>query len=94
MCLWKEPPQVSERVVFAEFDWKYETFLNIKREERELKILMFNYWNDLFLGSVETNFLEHDAYVYVKRAPAGVQESPFCLIRPVISNFLNIKTEE
>ena len=25
-CLWNEPPQVSERVVFAEFDWKYHFF--------------------------------------------------------------------
>ena len=30
MCLRKELPQMSERVVVAEFDWKYHIFLNIK----------------------------------------------------------------
>ena len=39
---------------FADFDWKYHIFFNIKTEERDLKILLFNYWNDLALGSVET----------------------------------------
>ena len=32
-----------ERVVFAEFDWKYHIFLNIKSEEWDLKVLLFNY---------------------------------------------------
>ena len=34
---------MSERVVFAEFDWKYHIFLNIKSEEWDLKVLLFNY---------------------------------------------------
>ena len=36
----KKPPQVSERVVFADFDRKYHVFLNIKTEEYDLKIFM------------------------------------------------------
>ena len=54
MCLWKKPLQVSERVVFAEFDWKCHILLNIKKEEWDRKIFLFNYWNDLLLGPVET----------------------------------------
>ena len=50
----KGRPWVCERVVFAEFDWKYHIFLNIKTEQWDLKILLFNYWNDIALGSVET----------------------------------------
>ena len=56
MCLWNEPPQVSDRVVFAEFDWKYPNFLKYKKGEWGVNILLFNYTNDLALGSVETIF--------------------------------------
>ena len=93
-CLWKEPLQVSERFVFAEFDWTYHIFWNVKTEEWDLKGLLFNHWNDLFLGSVKTYFLEIGAYVSVKRATTGVSEGRFCLIWLEIWHFLNIKTEE
>ena len=78
--LWNEPPQFSERVAFAEFQWKYHIFLNIKKGELYLKILLFNYWIDLVLGSVETNFLNVSAYVSQKGATAGVWEGRFFLI--------------
>ena len=42
-CLSKEPPQVFQRVIFAEFDWKFHIFLNIKAEECDLRLLWFNY---------------------------------------------------
>ena len=93
-CLWKEPLQVSERVVFAEFDWNYHTFLNIKKDEWDLTILLFNYWNDLVSGLVEAYFLEVDAYVCVKRATAGVWEGGFCWIWLEISHFFKYKNGE
>ena len=34
---------MSERVVFAEIDRKYQIFLNIKTEEKDLKVLLFDY---------------------------------------------------
>ena len=39
------------------FGWSWlgiSHFLNIKMEKWDLKILLFNYWNDLFLSSVKT----------------------------------------
>ena len=89
--LWKEPPQVSERVIFAEFDWKYHIFLNIKTDEWDLKILLFNYWNDLVLGSVETYFSEINACVSLKRATVGVWDGGFCWIWLKISLFVKYK---
>ena len=53
-------------------------FLNRKTEERDLNILLFNYLNDLVLGSAETNFLEIVAYVSLKGATAGFGEGRFC----------------
>ena len=79
-CVWNEPPQVSERVVFAEFEWKYHNFLNIKTGESNLKILLFNYWKDLALGSAETYSLEVGAYVSLKRVTASFWEIRFCWI--------------
>ena len=76
-CLWNEPPQVSEKVVFAEFDWKCHIFLNIKTEEWDLKVLLFNYWNGLVLGLVQTCFLEVGGYIPLKRATAGFWERYF-----------------
>ena len=32
-----------DRVVFAEFDLKYHIFLNLKKDEWNPKILLFNY---------------------------------------------------
>ena len=63
--LWKETPQVSESVVVAIFDWKCHIFLNRKTDDWGWKILLFNYWNDLALGSVETNFLEGSVYMCI-----------------------------
>ena len=71
MCLWKEPTQVSEGVVLAEFGRKYHIFLNLKTDKWNLKILWFIYWNDLTLGSVETYFLQDGAYMTLKGATPG-----------------------
>ena len=76
-CLWNEPPQLSERVVFAKFEWKHHNFWNIKTSEWDLQILLFKYWKDLVLGTVETYFLGVGAYVSLKRAPTGVWEGSF-----------------
>ena len=76
--LWSKPPQVSERVAFAEFAWKYYIYLSIKTGDWGLKVLLFNYWNDLALGSVETYFREVGAYVSLKRAATGVWEGHVC----------------
>ena len=66
-------------------------FLNIKMGEWELKIWLFNYWNDLALGSVEKYFLEVGAYVSLKRATTGIWEVPFCWIWMKRSHFFKYK---
>ena len=38
----------------------------------DLKILLLNYWNDLYLGSVGPYFWEVGAYVSLKQAHTGV----------------------
>ena len=86
-CLWKEFPEVFERVVFVEFDWKYHIFLNIKTEEWGLNILLFNYWNDLALDSVETYVLEVGVYESLKEATTGVWEGCFCWLWPDRTGF-------
>ena len=93
-CLWKEPPQVSESVVFAEFEEKIPRFFKSKTGELDLKILKFNYWNDLVLGSVETCFLEVGAYVPLKRAITDLWEGRFCWIWLKLSHFLKYKNRE
>ena len=62
-CLWNEPLQVCEKVALAEFDWKVHNFLNIKTGEWDLTISVFNYWNNLVLGSLKTYFHEVAAYL-------------------------------
>ena len=79
---------MSERAVFADIEWKYRIFLTIKTEKWDLKIFMFNYWNDLVLGFEETYFLEVGAYVSLKEASAGLWEGRFFLIFQKISLFL------
>ena len=54
---------MSEKLVFAEFEWKYYIFLSIKMGEWDLNILLFNYWNDFVLGLVEIYF--HDFFFLV-----------------------------
>ena len=76
-CLRNEPSQLPERVVFAEFEWICQNFLNIKTGEWDLNVLLSNYWKDLVLVSGETYFLEVAAYVSLKRAAAGVLEGFF-----------------
>ena len=66
-------------------------FLNIKTEDWDLKILLFNYWNDLALGSVETYFFEVTAYMCLKGATAGVWEGRFCWIWLDMSHFVKYK---
>ena len=65
-CHWNEPAEVSERVAFTAFEWKYHCFRNIKMGEWYLPLLLFNYWNSPGLGSIETYFLEFCAYVSLK----------------------------
>ena len=40
---------------FADLEWKYHSFSNIKTGEWEMKVFLFNSWNDSVLGSVETD---------------------------------------
>ena len=64
---------MSERAVFAEFDWKYHIFfLNVKTKEWDRKIFLFNYGNDVALGSLGTYFLKVGTDVSLKGATAGV----------------------
>ena len=77
--VWNESLQVSEKVGFAQFDWKYYKLLNIKTGEWDLRILLFTYWNEL------------GAYVCLKGATAGVWECRFCWIWLKISQFFNYK---
>ena len=86
--------EMSERVFFHEFDWKYHIFLNIKTEEWDPKILLLNYWNDLVLGSAETNFLEISSYVSVKGATGGVWEGRFSWSWLEMSHFFKYKIGE
>ena len=65
-----------------------------KTEEWDLKVVMFNYWNGLVLGSVESSFLEVGTYVSLKRATTGLWEVRFCCIWLKLSLFLNIKADE
>ena len=93
-CLWNEPLQFSEKVAFAEFEWKDHNFLNIKTGEWDLTILLFSNWNYIVLDALETYIHEVSAYVCLKRATAGVWECHFCWIRVKISQFLNYKHGE
>ena len=68
---------MSGRVVFAEFEWPCQNFLNRKTGEWNLNFLLFNYWKDLVLVLVETCFLEVIAYVSLKRAATSLWESCF-----------------
>ena len=60
-------------------------------EEPDLKLFMFNYWNDLVLDSVETYFLEVGAYVSLTRATTGLWEGCFCWIWVKVSHFFKYK---
>ena len=62
-------------------------FLNIKTAKWDLKKLLFNYWNDLALGSEETYALDVGAYMPLKRATWGVLEGRFCWIWLEVSHF-------
>ena len=90
-CLWNEPPKFSEKVGFTEFEWKYHIFLSVKTGEWDLNVLLFNCWNDLVLGSVETYFLEVGAYVSLKLATTGVSDGHFCWTSVNISSFFKYK---
>ena len=63
----------------------------MKMEEWDLKICLFNYWKDLVLGSIETNFLEVSAYVSPTGVTVGVWEGRFCWILLEISHFFKYK---
>ena len=80
-----------ERVVFVECEWKFHNSLNIKTGEWNLKVLLFNYWNDLVWGSLEAYFLEVGACVSLKRARADVWEGGFCWMWVKISQFFKYK---
>ena len=89
--LWKEPPQVSEVVVFAKFRGKYHIFLNIKMDEWNLKMLLFSYRNDLVLDSVEKIFFGSWCIVSLTGATVGFREGCFCWIWLEISHFFKYK---
>ena len=82
---------MCERIVFAEFKWKYHNFLNKKTGELDLKILLFNYWNDLVWSWLETYFPEVDAYVSQKRATTGLCDGRICWIWVKIPQFFKYK---
>ena len=84
---------MSERVLFVEFEWKYHNFLNIKTGNCYLKLL-FDYWNDLVLGSIEAYFMEVGAHVSLKRATAGVWGFILAEFKWKYQNSLNIKTRK
>ena len=63
-------------------------FLKYKNGRVGPKILLFNYGNNLVLGSVETYFLKVGAYVSQKRAIIGVRQGRFCWIWVKTSLFL------
>ena len=62
--------------------------------EWDLKILFFNYWNNLVWSSIENFFLEVGGYMSQKRATAVVWEGCFCGIWVMCHNFFNIKMGE
>ena len=62
------------RVIFADFEIKYHCFWNIKTEKWGLKIFLFHFWNDLFLGPVETYFLE-SRHTSLRNKPPQVSHS-------------------
>ena len=66
-------------------------FLNLKMEEEDLKLLLFNYWNDLVLSSVETYFLKVVPHLSLKGAIAGAWEGCFFWIWLEVSQFLKDK---
>ena len=82
---------MCERIVFAEFDWKYHIFWSRTTEELNRKVSLFNYWTDLVLGSVQTYFLETSLYVCLKGATAGVWEGRFCWTWLEISRLFKYK---
>ena len=53
--------------------------------------MLFNFWNNLALGSVETYFLEVAAYVSLKGAAAGHEKGRFCWIWLELSHFFKYK---
>ena len=70
----KRATEVSEKVGFAELEWKHHNFFNIKTGEWDLRILLFNYWNDFVLDSLETYIHEVGAS-FVWKEPPRVSES-------------------
>ena len=70
---------------------KISHFLKYKNGGGDLKVLLFNYWNGLVLGEVETYFLEVIAYVSLKGVTTGVWEGRFCWIWLKISDFFKYK---
>ena len=92
MCLKRATAAVWEGR-FAEFEWKYHNFLKMKTGEWDLEILLFDYWHDLALGSVETCFLEIDSYVSLELAATGLWEGRFFLILVKISRFFKYKNK-
>ena len=86
--------ETSQGVSEGSFCWiwvKMQYFFSIKMEEPDLKLFMFNYWNDLVLDSVETYFLEVGAYVSLTRATTGLWEGCFCWIWVKVSHFFKYK---
>lgn len=89
---WKEAPEMPRRFVFAEFEWKYHCFWNKEARVWDLKNLLFRYWNDLILVSVEKYFLEVTACVSLQRATTALWEGCFCWMWLKISLFSKFKS--
>ena len=97
LYLWKSLKRATTGFWECHFCWiwvKILHFLNIRTDEWDKKILLFNYWNHLVLGSVQTSFLEVNGYMSLKQDTAGVWEGRFCWSWLKISHYLNTKTGE
>ena len=91
--LWNEPPQW---VIFAEVEWKYHIFLNIKTGELNLKILLLNYWHALSCLRVSRNIFSASRWIYIsEKSHHRCLKGSFLLnLSEGITFFLNIKTGE
>ena len=88
-CLWNESPQLPETVVFPEFS---HNFFDIKTRKSDLKLLLFKYWKDFFLGVVETYFLEVGG---LWNKPSQISKRiAFAEFEWKYHNFLEMKTGE
>ena len=86
MCLWNEPPQVSEMVVSSEFEWKYHVFLSMKTG-----ILLLNSYLGLNVKIFSGGPCIRVSETSLSKCLGG---SPLMNLSGTKKFFLNIKTRE